>query len=55
VFVKKAFCSWLCPIGTLSESLWMLGRKLFGKNPGLPRWLDYPLRSLKYLLLFFFV
>lgn len=52
---KKAFCSWLCPIGTLSESLWMLGEKLFGKNLRVPRWLDYPLRSLKYLLLFFFV
>ena len=54
VFMKKAFCSWLCPIGTLSESLWMLGRKLFKKNWELPRWLDYPLRSLKYLLLVFF-
>jgi polyferredoxin len=53
--VKKAFCSWLCPIGTLSESLWMLGAKLFGRNPRIPRWLDYPLRSLKYLLMAFFV
>jgi polyferredoxin len=52
--VKKAFCSWLCPVGTLSESLWMLGQKLFKKNWTVPRWLDYPLRSLKYLLLFFF-
>lgn len=51
---KKAFCSWLCPIGTLSESLHLLGKKLFGTNPRFPRWLDYPLRSLKYLLLFFF-
>ncbi len=55
VLVKKAFCSWLCPIGTLSESLWMLGRKLFGLDITTPRWLDYPLRSLKYLLLGFFV
>jgi len=54
IVLKKAFCSWLCPIGTLSESLWMLGRKIFKKNWTLPRWLDYPLRSLKYLLLFFF-
>lgn len=55
LLLKKAFCSWLCPIGTLSESLWMLGKKLFGRNLTTPRWLDYPLRSLKYLLLFFFV
>lgn len=54
VALKKAFCSWLCPIGTLSESLWMLGRKLFKRDFNTPRWLDYPLRSLKYLLLFFF-
>ena len=53
--VKKAFCSWLCPIGTLSESLWMFGQKLFGRNLRIPRWMDYPLRSLKYLLLLFFV
>jgi ferredoxin len=55
VVLKKAFCSWLCPIGTLSESLWMLGQKIFSRNLDLPRWLDYPLRSLKYLLLLFFV
>jgi polyferredoxin len=54
IVMKKAFCSWLCPIGTLSESLWMLGQKLFKKNITVWKWLDYPLRSLKYLLLFFF-
>lgn len=54
VLLKKSFCSWLCPVGTLSESLWLLGRKIFGRNWDLPRWLDYPLRSLKYLLLLFF-
>jgi polyferredoxin len=53
--VKKAFCSWLCPIGTLSESLWMLGEKIFGRTLTLPRWLDYPLRSLKYILVAFFL
>jgi polyferredoxin len=55
LLLKKAFCGWLCPIGTLSESLWMLGKKIFGRNFNVTRWLDYPLRSLKYLLLFFFV
>jgi hypothetical protein len=53
--LKKAFCSWLCPIGTLSESLWRLGRRSFGKNLRVTEWIDYPLRSIKYLLLFFFV
>jgi polyferredoxin len=55
LLLKKAFCSWLCPIGTLSEALWMFGEKLFGKNLTIPKWLDYPLRSLKYILLLFFV
>jgi polyferredoxin len=49
--MKKAFCSWLCPVGTLSEYLWKLGRKVFGRNVRAPRWLDLPLRSLKYVLL----
>jgi polyferredoxin len=52
---KKSFCSWLCPVGTLSEYLWKFGRHTFRRNFSLPRWLDIPLRSLKYLLLGLFV
>ena len=52
---RKAFCSWLCPVGTVSEYLWRAGQKLFRRNFFLPRWLDIPLRGLKYLLLGFFV
>jgi hypothetical protein len=52
---RKAFCSWLCPIGTISEYLWRLGKKTFKRNFYLPRWRDLPLRGLKYLLLGFFV
>jgi polyferredoxin len=55
VFFRKAFCSWLCPIGTLSEWLWQGGREVFGRNFAPPRWVDAPLRSLKYLLLGLFV
>lgn len=55
IAVKKAFCSFLCPVGTLSEYLWRLGRLVYRKNLRLPRWLDYPLRGLKYLLLFYFL
>ncbi len=54
IVLKKSFCSWLCPVGTLSESLWMLGKKIIKRDINVPRWLDYPLRSLKYLLLYFF-
>ncbi|HUN61201.1 MAG TPA: 4Fe-4S binding protein [Candidatus Sulfotelmatobacter sp.] len=52
---RKAFCSWLCPVGTISEYLWRAGKKMFKRNFNLPRWLDLPLRGLKYLLLGFFV
>jgi len=52
---RKAFCSWLCPVGTISEYLWQLGRKIFRRSFHLPRWLDVGLRGLKYLLLGFFV
>jgi len=55
LLLHKAFCSWLCPVGTLSEYLWKLGGKLFGRNFHLPRWLDIPLRGVKYLLLALFV
>jgi polyferredoxin len=52
---RKAFCSWLCPVGTVSEYLWKLGRKLFRRNFRLPGWVDLPLRGVKYLLLGFFL
>jgi polyferredoxin len=52
---RKSFCSWLCPVGTLSEALWKLGRATFGRNFRLPRWLDLGLRSLKYILLGLFL
>jgi polyferredoxin len=55
LLLKKAFCAWLCPVGTFSELLWKLGRRIFGRNLRLPRWVDLPLRGLKYLLLGFFV
>jgi polyferredoxin len=54
LLVKKSFCSWLCPVGTVSEYLWKLGRRLFGRSLTLPRWLDATLQSLKYVLLGFF-
>lgn len=55
LLLKKTFCSWLCPVGTISEYLWKLGRKAFRRNFTIPRWLDIPLRSLKYILMAFFL
>lgn len=53
----KAFCSWLCPVGFISELVGDFGekiyKKIFKRRVHLPEWIDYPLRSLKYLLLGF--
>ena len=51
---RKAFCSWLCPIGTISEWVWMAGQRVLGRAFQLPPWADVPLRSLKYVLLALF-
>ncbi|MFN3323484.1 MAG: 4Fe-4S binding protein [Bryobacteraceae bacterium] len=55
ILFRKAFCGWLCPVGTLSEALWKHGRATFGRTFDPPRWLDIPLRSLKYILLGLFL
>ncbi|MBI5647415.1 MAG: 4Fe-4S binding protein [Ignavibacteriae bacterium] len=55
IVFKKSFCSWFCPIGTLSENIGEFGRKLFGRNFTPWKWLDIPLRAVKYLLLSFLV
>ncbi len=61
LIARKAFCSWVCPVGTVSEWLGMLGRRLkFGKNKSKPfgmvspssrkdapwRWLRLPVLAL---------
>ncbi|MCP4547188.1 MAG: 4Fe-4S binding protein [bacterium] len=55
LLLKKGFCSWLCPIGTAAEVLARISHRLFRRRIKLPAPLDYPLQSLKYLLLFFFL
>jgi polyferredoxin len=55
LLLKRGFCSWICPFGLLTEYLNRLHTLIFRKNIKLPLWLDYPLRSLKYLLLAFFL
>jgi polyferredoxin len=53
--LAKSFCSLVCPVGALSEWLGRLGVRLLGRQLLLPRWLDMILRSVRYLLLAFFV
>lgn len=52
--LRRSFCSWICPVATISECAWKIGFKRFHRNPSLPQWFDKPLRGLKYLLLAFF-
>lgn len=52
---RKGFCSWLCPVGTVSEYLWRLGKHAFRRNFHLPRPVDLSLRGMKYILLALFL
>jgi polyferredoxin len=54
---RKAFCSWICPVGTLSRVVEWVGRRTLWRRrwPAVPRWLDLPLSALKYVLLGFFL
>jgi len=51
VLLKRGFCSWVCPFGLLTEYLNRIHEIAFKKKHTLPRGLDYPLRSVKYLWL----
>ncbi len=51
VLLGKLFCSYVCPIGSVTEWLGKLGEKLKIRKE-IPNLIDRPLRSLKYILLF---
>ena len=53
--VAKSFCSHACPVGLLSELLGRFGLRLTGRTLTPPKWIDLPLRGIKFLLLGFFV
>ena len=55
LILKKGFCGWICPVGALSDITWKLGRKISGRNFRIHRYADYTLRSLKYILMLFFI
>lgn len=51
LLLKKGFCSWFCPIGLFSEYLAKLRTFIFRKPfGGINKWVDWPLRMVKYLL-----
>ena len=53
--LRKSFCSWICPVGTVAEWIARIPRplKLVKWHP--PRGVDFILRGCKYLLLSFFL
>ena len=51
LLVKRAACSFTCPIFPLGELLWRTGERLLGRNFTAPFWFDLVLRTAKYLVL----
>ncbi len=55
LIVKKGFCSWVCPIGLLSDIFAKLNGVFFKQKMVLPIWADVLLRIVKYGLAGFFI
>ena len=53
LLLRKGFCGWICPVGFASNLTARLGKRL-GLAHEPPKWLDFPLIGVKYLLLGFF-
>lgn len=55
LLLKRAFCGWICPVGTVWDAAAAAGRKLLGgANVRLPRWLHLAGRGARYALGFGF-
>lgn len=52
---RKSFCSWICPFGFFEEILGRLGSRVLPVKLTIPGWLDLLFRSIKYILLAFFI
>lgn len=55
LLLRRSFCSWICPVAAVSECAWKAGFRLMRRSWRPPSWLDNAFRSLKYLLMAFFV
>ncbi|MEJ2108367.1 MAG: 4Fe-4S binding protein [Acidobacteriota bacterium] len=52
-FLRKGFCGWICPVGFVSNTIEKISKSIRLADI-LPKAADYPLLSLKYMLLAFF-
>lgn len=51
LLLRRGFCGWICPVGTVWEAFSSLGRTLLGgRNLRLPKWLDIVGRGFRFLL-----
>lgn len=55
VVLNKAFCGWVCPLGSFQEMLYALGRRLRMVSRGLPTGWQGGVRSVKWFVLLFLV
>ena len=53
--LRRSFCSWVCPVATVSELSWKSGFRLLRRNWRFPVSLDVALRCVKYILMVFFI
>lgn len=53
--LRRSFCSWICPIAAISECAWKAGYRVSRRTWRLPAKFDKALRSLKYVLMAFFI
>jgi polyferredoxin len=55
LLLRRSFCSWICPVATISECAWKAGFRGFRRNFRLPHAQDLAGRTVKYLILAFFI
>ncbi len=55
LLLRRAFCSWICPVATVSELFWKMGFRATRRKLHVARTADKLLRFPKYLLLLFFL
>jgi len=50
LLLKRGFCGWICPVGTVWEWAELAGRKVLGRTIRVPKWLDRTGRAIRYIL-----